>query len=78
MVLQLMKIGIRTRLHRFPFKKISGSVQNSKKLLVKKRKLHLQEIIALEDTIYDLYLHVEKLLLILFLPKTTLELLKKF
>jgi hypothetical protein len=44
-----------------------------------KKKLHLQEIIALEDTIYDLYLHVAKtLLLILFLPKTTLELLKKF
>ncbi|MFV8363322.1 8-amino-7-oxononanoate synthase [Flavobacterium sp. ZT3P35] len=27
---------------------------------IEKRKLHLQEIIALEDTIYDLYLHVAK------------------
>ena len=27
---------------------------------VEKRKLHLQDIIALEDTIYDLYLHVAK------------------
>jgi hypothetical protein len=40
MVLQLMKIEIRTRLHRFPFKKYRGSVQRTrKKLLVLKKKI---------------------------------------
>ena len=31
-----------------------------KATVIEKRKLHLEEIIALEDTIYDLYLHVAK------------------
>jgi hypothetical protein len=73
MVFQLMKIK---KITSIPFQKITDQYKELEKKLVLKKKL--QEIIALEDTIYDLYLHVAKTSLILFLPKTTLELLKKF
>jgi hypothetical protein len=69
-LLQLMKIEIRTRLHRFLSKNIWIS-KNPEKLLVLKKEncIIYKEIIALEDTIYDLYLFMlqKNALLILFL-----------
>jgi hypothetical protein len=50
MVLQLMKIEIRTRLHRFPFKKYEDQYKELEKLVLKK-KIAFARIIALEDTI---------------------------